>query len=118
MLICPGGGHRLLVFNAEGVEPARYLNSIGVPRSCSSTGSAASKDSPYKPEVHAREDALRAIRLIRSRAAEWGVDPNRRGRDGLLRRRRGRLDAGLRLDRRPEPTPPTRSTASTPAPTS
>ena len=30
VLICPGGGHRLLVFNAEGVEPAAYLNSIGV----------------------------------------------------------------------------------------
>src|SRR5262245_8875606 len=30
VVICPGGGHRLLVFNAEGVEPAQYLNSIGV----------------------------------------------------------------------------------------
>ena len=30
VLICPGGGHRELVFNAEGVEPARYLNSLGV----------------------------------------------------------------------------------------
>ena len=30
VIICPGGGHRELVFNAEGVEAARYLNSIGV----------------------------------------------------------------------------------------
>ena len=30
VVICPGGGHRELVFNAEGAEPARYLNSIGV----------------------------------------------------------------------------------------
>src|ERR1700742_1159042 len=30
VVVCPGGGHRQLVFNAEGVEPARYLNSIGV----------------------------------------------------------------------------------------
>jgi len=30
VVICPGGGHRLLVFNAEGDEPARYLASIGV----------------------------------------------------------------------------------------
>src|SRR5699024_10018465 len=37
------------------------------------------KDSPYKPEVHARQDALRAIRTIRSRTSEWGVDPNRLG---------------------------------------
>src|SRR3569623_1218399 len=30
VVICPGGGHRELVFNAEGADPARYLNSIGV----------------------------------------------------------------------------------------
>src|SRR5262249_17886921 len=30
VVICPGGGHRLLVYNAEGAEPAQYLNSIGV----------------------------------------------------------------------------------------
>ena len=30
VVICPGGGHRLLVFNAEGDEPARYLASLGV----------------------------------------------------------------------------------------
>src|SRR5215211_5814573 len=29
VVICPGGGHRELVFNAEGVEAAQYLNSIG-----------------------------------------------------------------------------------------
>src|SRR3974377_1963235 len=29
-LIFPGGGFRQLVFNAEGVEPARYLNDLGV----------------------------------------------------------------------------------------
>jgi hypothetical protein len=28
VIICPGGGHRELVFNGEGAEPARYLNSI------------------------------------------------------------------------------------------
>ena len=30
VIICPGGGHRELVFNAEGVDPALFLNSIGV----------------------------------------------------------------------------------------
>src|SRR5881275_1775093 len=28
VLICPGGGHRELVYKAEGVEPAHYLNSL------------------------------------------------------------------------------------------
>src|SRR5207302_4794977 len=30
VIVCPGGGHRLLVFKGEGVEPAEYLNRIGV----------------------------------------------------------------------------------------
>src|SRR3954453_21304292 len=30
VIICPGGGHRELVFNAEGVEPAIFLNNLGV----------------------------------------------------------------------------------------
>src|SRR5258706_13303449 len=30
VLICPGGGFRTLVYNAEGKDPALYLNSLGV----------------------------------------------------------------------------------------
>src|SRR5436305_1758981 len=30
VVICPGGGHRELVFNAEGVEAARFFQAIGV----------------------------------------------------------------------------------------
>ena len=31
VVICPGGGHRELVYNAEGVEPAVFLNSNRFP---------------------------------------------------------------------------------------
>src|SRR6476646_7748662 len=30
VVICPGGGHRNLGFNGEGVDPAKFFNSIGV----------------------------------------------------------------------------------------
>ena len=30
VLIVPGGGHRLLVFKSEGVEPAKFMNDLGV----------------------------------------------------------------------------------------
>src|SRR5882672_18563 len=30
VVICPGGGHRELVFNSEGVEPARYFTNLGM----------------------------------------------------------------------------------------
>jgi len=37
------------------------------------------ENSPYKLEQHPREDASRALRIVRSRAREWGVDPQRLG---------------------------------------
>ena len=79
VIICPGGGHRLLVYDAEGAEAARHLNSLGVAAFALKYRLGREKGSPYKPEIHAREDGLRAMRLVRSRAAEWGIDPKRVG---------------------------------------
>jgi acetyl esterase/lipase len=79
VVICPGGGHRELVFNAEGVEAARYLNGLGVAAFALKYRLGREPGSPYKPQVHAREDGIRAMRLVRSRAAEWGIDPKRVG---------------------------------------
>jgi acetyl esterase/lipase len=79
VVICPGGGHRQLVFNAEGDEPARYLNSIGVAAFVLKYRLAREPGSPYSIEKHARQDGQRAMRLVRSRAKEWGIDTNRIG---------------------------------------
>lgn len=79
VVIFPGGGHRELVFQAEGVEAAQYLNSIGVAAFAVKYRLGREEGSPYKPEIHARMDAQRAMRLVRSRAAGWGVDPRRIG---------------------------------------
>ena len=37
---------------------------------------------------HPRQDGLRAMRLVRSRASEWGIDPARIGMVGFSARRR------------------------------
>jgi acetyl esterase/lipase len=79
VVICPGGGHRLLVFNGEGVEPARYLNGIGVAAFALKYRLGRERGSPYSIQKHAREDGQRAMRLVRSRAAEWNIDPKRVG---------------------------------------
>jgi acetyl esterase/lipase len=79
VVICPGGGHRLLVYNAEGVEPARYLNSIGVAAFALKYRLGREQGTPYSIQQHAREDGQRAMRLVRSRAAEWNIDPHRVG---------------------------------------
>ena len=83
VIICPGGGHRLLVFNAEGDEPARYLASIGVTAFALKYRLGREAGSPYSIEKHAREDGLRAMRLVRSRAPEWNLDPKRIGMMGF-----------------------------------
>lgn len=79
VILCPGGGHRELVFNAEGVEAARYLNSVGVAAFALKYRLGREEGSPYSIEEHARQDGLRAVQLVRSRAAEWGIDPARIG---------------------------------------
>jgi acetyl esterase/lipase len=79
VLICPGGGHRELVFNAEGVEPARYLNDLGVTAFVLKYRLARETNSPYSLPKHPREDVQRAMRLVRSRAADWNLDTNRIG---------------------------------------
>ena len=79
VLICPGGGHRELVYKAEGVEPARYLNSLGVAAFVLKYRLGRETNSPYSVQKHPREDGQRAMRLVRSRAGEWGIDANRIG---------------------------------------
>jgi len=83
VLIVPGGGHRELVFNAEGVEPAQYLNDLGVTCFVLKHRLAREPNSPYSLQIHPRQDAQRAMRVIRSRAAEWNLDTNRIGALGF-----------------------------------
>jgi acetyl esterase/lipase len=83
VVVCPGGGHRLLVYTAEGIDPAKFLNSLGVTVFVLKYRLGRDSLSPYKIEVHAREDGLRAMRLVRSRAAEFGIDTARIGMMGF-----------------------------------
>lgn len=79
VLICPGGGHREIVFDAEGREPAEFFASIGVAAFVLKYRLGREPNSPYDIAKHPREDALRAMRSIRNRAAVWNVDPSRIG---------------------------------------
>ena len=83
VVVCPGGGHRELVYNAEGKEAAEFLNSIGVTAFVLKYRLAREEKSPYTLEKHVREDAYRAMRLVRSRASEWNVNPDRIGMLGF-----------------------------------
>ncbi|HEX7652588.1 MAG TPA: alpha/beta hydrolase, partial [Verrucomicrobiae bacterium] len=79
VLIMPGGGHRELVFQSEGVEPAKFLNQLGITCFVLKYRLARETNSPYSLAIHPQQDAQRAMRLIRSRAAEWNLDTNHIG---------------------------------------
>lgn len=83
VVICPGGGHSKLVFMPEGDEPARYLASLGVVAFALKYRLGREEGSPYSIEKHARADGLRAMRLVRSHAREWNIDPKRIGMMGF-----------------------------------
>lgn len=79
LIIAPGGGHRFLNYDQEGIYVAEYLNTIGVAGFVLKYRLAREPGSTYVIEEHALADAQRAIRLIRSRAEEWRVNPSRVG---------------------------------------
>jgi acetyl esterase/lipase len=83
VIVCPGGGHRELVYNAEGKEAAEFLNSIGVTAIVLKYRLANEENSPYTIEKHVRDDAYRAVRLARSKAKDWNIDPDRIGMLGF-----------------------------------
>ena len=83
VVICPGGGHRLLVYNAEGRDPAVFLNSLGVAAFVLKYRLAREENSPYSLEKEVRQDAYRAMRLVRSKAKEWNIDTSRIGLMGF-----------------------------------
>ncbi len=78
-IILPGGGHKYLVFDLEGTMIAKRLNEFGIAAFVLKSRLSKAKDSTYERDVHELADAQRSIRLVRSRAAEWGLDPKRIG---------------------------------------
>jgi acetyl esterase/lipase len=81
VLVCPGGGFNILAWDLEGTEVAGWLNSLGV----------AAVVLKYRVPTNTRDpkwlapvqDAQRSISVVRSRAAEWGIAPDRIGALGF-----------------------------------
>jgi acetyl esterase/lipase len=78
VIVAPGGGFRELVFNAEGKQAAEFLNTLGVTAFALKYRLPHENGSPYTME-NVSQDAYRAVRLVRSRATEFKIDPDRIG---------------------------------------
>ncbi len=75
--VFPGGGYNILALDLEGMEICEWLNSLGV------TAILVKYRVPVRAglprHVPPLQDAQRALGLIRSRASEWRINPNRIG---------------------------------------
>jgi acetyl esterase/lipase len=74
VVVCPGGGYHNLASDHEGKQVAEWLNTLGV--------SAFVLQYRVGPRYHhpvPLQDAQRALRIVRARATEFGVDPGRLG---------------------------------------
>jgi acetyl esterase/lipase len=83
MVVAPGGGHTQLVIEKEGWEFADWLNSNGIAAFVLKYRLARAPNSKYKLQDEVYADAARAMRMVRSRAKEWSVDPAKIGFAGF-----------------------------------
>lgn len=79
ILVLPGGGFSKVVPDKEGSEAAPWLNKLGI-----SVFVLRYRTSEATPQTEAAwkrplQDAQRALRLIRDRAVEWQIQPDRVG---------------------------------------
>lgn len=79
VIIAPGGGHSKLCLGHEGYTLAEWFRDHGIAAFVLKYRLARDKGSPYTIQEHAMADTRRALRLVRSRAQEWGLQPDRIG---------------------------------------
>lgn len=79
IIVAPGGGHRELWIDHEGYNVAQWLRERGIAAFVLKYRLAREEGSAYTIEGDALADIQRAIRIVRSRAAQWGVDTARIG---------------------------------------
>jgi acetyl esterase/lipase len=85
VIIAPGGGNWFLTTDREGYDLAQWLADHGIAafvlkyRLARDASNPTGAPQPYKSSVHALADAQRAVRTVRNRTAEWGINPTRVG---------------------------------------
>ena len=75
VLLVPGGGYGFLAYDNEGVEQARWLNALGV--TCFILLYRLPGEGWDNRQLVPLQDAQRAMRVIRTGAATFGIDANR-----------------------------------------
>jgi acetyl esterase/lipase len=76
VLVCPGGGYNILAYDLEGSEVCSWLNSLGVTAVLLKYRVPTRAMARYMAPL---QDAQRALGLVRARAKELSLDPQRIG---------------------------------------
>ena len=101
VVICPGGGYMIEAMDHEGYDLAEWLTTQGV------AGIVLKYRLPYGHDQIPLEDAQRALRIVRQKAAEWGINPAKVGIAGSSAGGHLASTAGTRFDLgKPESTDP------------
>jgi len=81
VIVSPGGGYNILALDLEGTEVCDWLNSIGV--TAVLLKYRVPKRAGLEKYSAALQDGQRALSLVRDRAKEFGIDPQRIGMLGF-----------------------------------
>jgi len=79
VVVFPGGGYNVLAIDLEGSEVCDWLAPKGITCVLLKYRVPCEKTGPYRDCLTALQDAQRAVGLLRSRAAEWRIDPHKIG---------------------------------------
>lgn len=78
VVVCPGGGYYGLAYDKEGTDIAKWLNAHGIAAFVLKYRIPELSKDP-KATYYPVQDALKAIRLVRERAAQYNLDPDKIG---------------------------------------
>ena len=98
VIIAPGGGHREVWIDHEGYNVARWLSDHGVAAFVLKYRLSKATNSTYTVDRDELGDMQRAVRLVRSRADEWNINPHRIGVMGFSAGGELAFLAGMRND--------------------
>lgn len=78
VIICPGGGYSHITYNWNGLQLAKWFNTMGI------NAFVLIYRLPNSPDLVNREegplqDAQRAVKLVRANAGNWDIDPHKVG---------------------------------------
>jgi acetyl esterase/lipase len=79
VIVYPGGGFSVLAMDIEGTEACDWLTANGITCVLLKYRVPCAPEGDYRECSPAHRDAQRAMRIVRSRAHEWRIDPNRIG---------------------------------------